>query len=143
MLGPEGTFTTPPYPKAHFTLKRKLIKVGRLTRRSKALTIRLHGLPADTLVKVQLTAGKKRLRKSGKVKAGKLKLKVRLTRKFRHALLSEGKLSAAGHGAAAGRHRQQRQLPGQAPQAPQAAQAPLDDGPPLRRDVGEGLHRLL
>ena len=93
VLGPEGAFTTPPYPKAHFKLTRRLIKVSRLTRRSKTLTIRLHGLPSGTGVNAQLKAGRKRLRKDGSVKTdGKLKLKVRLVRKFRRALLREGKL---------------------------------------------------
>ena len=58
------------------------------------LTFKLHGLPAGTIVGIQLKAGKKRTRKSGKVIAAKLTLKVRLTRKFRDALLGKGKLSA-------------------------------------------------
>lgn len=96
VLGPEGTFTTPPYPgpaKSHFKLKRKMIKVSRLTRRSKTLTVKLHGLPADAVVKADLKAGRKHRRKSGKVKAGKLTLKMRLTRKFRQALVGKGQAS--------------------------------------------------
>ena len=55
VLGPEGTFTTPPYPvarpstpqKARFKLRRENISLGQLTRRSERLKAKLHGLPAE------------------------------------------------------------------------------------------------
>jgi hypothetical protein len=66
VLGPEGTFATPPYPmiaaekviqKAHFRLRRGNVRLGRLTRRSERLKARVHGLPAKTVVKVRLLVG--------------------------------------------------------------------------------------
>jgi hypothetical protein len=91
LLGPEGTFTTPalksPAAKAHFKLHRKSIRIGKLTRRSKKVTVKVRDLPAKTLIKVGLTAGKRhaggRRRANSK---GRVTLKIRFSKKFRAAL---------------------------------------------------------
>jgi hypothetical protein len=97
-LGQEGTFTTPalngPPAGAHFKLKRKQIKIGKLTRRSKQVMVRVRGLPAGTLVKVGLKAGKGHA--GGKKKAnakGHATLKIKFSKKFRKAL-HDGRLKA-------------------------------------------------
>jgi hypothetical protein len=101
VLGPEGTFTTPAPPKpvlvapmpvtkkAHFKLSKKLVSFGKLTRRSKRLEVRVHGLPAGTVIKLKLGAGKAHLKARKKAdKKGVAKFKLTLPRKFRAALSS-------------------------------------------------------
>jgi len=102
-LGPEGTFTTPPFaiPSAktatpagkpirrHFKLRRKSVALGKLTRSSKQLTIKVRSLPAGTVVKLRLKAGK------GKAKAkksagagGSVRFDLKLSQKLLKALHS-------------------------------------------------------
>ncbi len=93
--GPEGTFTTPPLAvpisgvaaKKRFKLRRKLIRIGKLTRRSKKLIVRLHGLPAKTKVKLRLKAGrvKQTARKRAKTN-GRLTFKLVLSKRVRKAI---------------------------------------------------------
>jgi hypothetical protein len=100
VLGPEGSFTTPAppkpappvtavagVPKKHFKLSKKLVSFTKLTRNSKKIKVRVHGLPTGTVIKLKLNAGKGRL-KGRKVagKSGLVKFTPKLTRKFRKAL---------------------------------------------------------
>ena len=54
-MGPEGTFTTPPFPtrtpvisKARFRLRKGQVKVGKLTRKSRTLIVTIRGLPTGS-----------------------------------------------------------------------------------------------
>jgi hypothetical protein len=89
VLGPEGTFTTPPYPtaRARFRLRRKLVRVGRLTRRSKRLVVALHGLPGRTKVKLKLSVGGAKQSARRRARAnGRLTFRLVLSRRIRKAL---------------------------------------------------------
>jgi hypothetical protein len=102
VLGPEGTFATPAPPKppvaspltvtaakkkTHFRLSKKLVSFGKLTRSSKKLKVKVRGLPAGTVVKLKLNAGKVRLKARKQAgKSGVAKFKSALPRKFRRAL---------------------------------------------------------
>jgi hypothetical protein len=95
VLGPEGTFTTPPYPvpamspvrKSRFRLRRKQVKIGRLGHRSKTLIVKVKGLPAKTKVKLKLTVGKSKQSARKKAKAnGRVRFKVQLSKRIRKAL---------------------------------------------------------
>jgi hypothetical protein len=95
VLGPEGTFTTPPYPvapiaairKSRFKLRKGQVRIGRLGHRSKVLMVKVRGLPAKTKVKLRLTAGKSKqsARKKGKAN-GRVKFKMTLSKRVRKAL---------------------------------------------------------
>ena len=96
VLGPEGTFTTPPYPvapiaavrkKSRFRLRRGQVTIGRLTHRSKVLIVRVRGLPAKTKVKLRLTAGKDKQSARKHAKAnGRVRFKLTLSKRIRKAL---------------------------------------------------------
>ena len=67
VLGPEGTFTTPPYPvaaartrvqKARFKLRKGQIRIGRLEAPLESADRQGQGLPARIKVKLKLTAAK-------------------------------------------------------------------------------------
>jgi hypothetical protein len=102
-LGPEGTFTTPPYTAAtsgqqpvHFKLQRKQIKLGRLTRHSRKLRIVVRSLPPETLVIVKLVAGRRHLKARKKAKAGnRVEFTIHFPGKFREALHNR-RLKAVG-----------------------------------------------
>ncbi len=92
VLGPEGTFTTPPFVavtsrRSHFRLSRKDVRLGKLTRRTRVLRARVRGLPKGTVVRVKLKAGKRHVkaRKKEKLK-GTVKFKLHLSKKLRKAL---------------------------------------------------------
>ena len=118
VLGPEGTFTTlPPLPpvtavaKKRFKLRRGNVKLGRLTRRSKRLKARVHGLPAKTVVKVRLFVGgsKQTARKEGEQEGpGHLQTGAVQTHP-QSASQEEGQaLQGQGHSVPAGRTAEQR-----------------------------------
>jgi hypothetical protein len=94
VLGPEGTFTTlpplsavPTVTKRRFILRRGNVKVGRLTRRSKRLKARAHGLPAKTVVKVTLfVGGSKQTARKKASKRGLAIFKPSLSKRIRKAL---------------------------------------------------------
>jgi hypothetical protein len=99
VLGPEGTFATPPFPtkaavsllqKAHFRLRKGQIRLGRLTRRSERLKARVHGLPAKTVVAVRLLVGgsKQTARKKAN-RRGLAVFKPALSKRIRKALHKE------------------------------------------------------
>jgi hypothetical protein len=95
-MGPEGTFTTPPLPPpvpisapAHrrFKLRKGQVRVGKLTRHSKQLILKVRKLPAKTRVTVKLKAGKSKqtARKRAKV-SGRANFKIILSKRIRKAL---------------------------------------------------------
>jgi hypothetical protein len=96
VLGPEGTFTTPPYPvapiaavrkKSRFKLRKGQVRIGRIGHRSKVLIVRVRGLPAKTKVKLRLTAGKDKQSARKKAKAnGRVRFKLTLSKRIRKAL---------------------------------------------------------
>jgi hypothetical protein len=95
VLGPEGTFTTPPYPvpvanpvgKPRFKLRKKQVRIGRLGHHSKVLIVKVRGLPAKTKVKLKLTVGKSKQSARKKAKAnGRAKFKMQLSKRIRKAL---------------------------------------------------------
>jgi hypothetical protein len=98
-LGPEGTFTTPPYPLAvpilsqralRFRLRRSQVKIGKLNRSSKKLSVRVIGLPAKTKVTLKLIVGKSKQTARKKAKAnGSARFKPALSKRIRKALLDE------------------------------------------------------
>ncbi len=96
VLGPEGTFSTSSdavpisgrAPNVHrFKLRKRLVRIGKLRRRSRKLIIRLHGLPAKTRVKLKLTAGgaKQSARKKANTR-GRLTFKLVLSKRVRKAI---------------------------------------------------------
>jgi hypothetical protein len=109
VLGPEGTFTTPPIPpsptppgstpsvetppaavKSHFTLRKGAIAIARLERSSKRLLVRVRGLPARTAAGLDLKAGSAHLQGRRLAPAdGLVKFDILLSGKVREALLSE------------------------------------------------------
>jgi hypothetical protein len=99
VLGPEGTFTTPALPvaavasptgKKRFRLRRKQVRIGKLTRHSKFLVVKVRGLPAKTKVKLKLTVGKSKQSARKKAKAnGRVRFKMRLSKRIRKALQDE------------------------------------------------------
>jgi hypothetical protein len=98
VLGPEGTFTTPPYPvapidavrKSRFKLRKRNVKVGKLTRSSTKLLVKVLGLPAKTKVKLRLTVGKSKQSARKKAKAnGRARFKPSLSKRIRKALLDK------------------------------------------------------
>jgi hypothetical protein len=98
VLGPEGTFATPPYPtsavsvlqKARFRLRKGQVRLGRLTRSSERLKARVHGLPAKTVVAVRLLVGgsKQTARKKANQR-GLAIFKPALSKRIRKALHKE------------------------------------------------------
>jgi hypothetical protein len=116
VLGPEGTFTTPPLPtppestppgstpaastpstaapsptaKPHFRLRKGAIAIGKLRRSSKRLLVRVRDLPADTATSLELDAGKGHLKARKVASAGGLaKFDLKLPAKVRAALENE------------------------------------------------------
>jgi hypothetical protein len=99
-LGPEGTFTTPPFPNTvpisgpgrsrFFKLRRRQVKIGKLTHDSKVLIVKVRGLPAKTKVKLKLTVGGSKQSARKKAKAnGRVKFKMQLSKRIRKALRDE------------------------------------------------------
>jgi hypothetical protein len=92
VLGPEATFTTPPLkspaaPRSHFTLRGKQVKIGKLTRRSKKVVVRVRELPPSTLVKLRLTARRRHVGGKGTASSeGLATLTIKFSKKFRKAL---------------------------------------------------------
>jgi hypothetical protein len=95
VLGPEGTFATPPYPiaavnvlqKARFKLRKGQVRLGRLTRRSERLKAKVHGLPAKTVVKVRLIlGGSKQTARKRASKRGLASFRPALSKRIRKAL---------------------------------------------------------
>jgi hypothetical protein len=102
VLGPEGTFTTPPFAvpaasataapkpvKPHFKLSKKSVSIGKLTRSSTKLTVKVRKLPAGTVMTLKLKAGKAAMKaKKAARKSGSVLFTVKLSRKLRKALRS-------------------------------------------------------
>jgi hypothetical protein len=91
VLGPEGSFTVPAIApvlaKSHFKLRKNLVAVGKLKRGSRKLTIKVHGLPGDTLVDVGLKVRKAKAKGHKKAAAnGKARVTLNFKRKLRKAL---------------------------------------------------------
>ncbi len=94
VLGPEGSFTTPAQETAkaavkrkRFKLRRKQISGARLTRRSRRLTVRVHGLPSSTIVELRLRVGKAHLKAKRKAGSkGLVVFKLKLPKTLRRAL---------------------------------------------------------
>jgi hypothetical protein len=90
---PSGSPPPPQPPVSHFTLKRSALKVGKITRKSRFLTLTIKGLPPRAVVDAQLSgnlraAALKKLA-HGRARAnlsGVVKLKVRLSAKTRKLL---------------------------------------------------------
>lgn len=92
VLGPEGSFTTPPATpgakvtttvKLHFVLTRRMVKVGKLRRGARKLPVSLHGLPPKTAIRLRLALGKPKATAKGTAEASGnativLKLKAKL-----------------------------------------------------------------
>jgi hypothetical protein len=98
VLGPEGTFTTPPYPlpaanpvgKSRFRLRKKQVRIGGLGHRSKVLIVKVRGLPAKTKVTLKLTVGGSKQSARKKAKAnGRVRFKMLLSKRIRKALSDE------------------------------------------------------
>jgi hypothetical protein len=97
-LGPEGTFTTPPFPlavpavdkKTRFKLRKGQVRVGKLTRKSKKLIVSIRGLPTGSKAKLRLKVGKRKqlARKKGKPN-GRVRFKVTLSKRIRKELLDD------------------------------------------------------
>jgi hypothetical protein len=98
-LGPEGTFTTPPFPSmipisgpgtSRFKLRKGQVRVGRLTRKSKRLLVKVRGLPAKSKVKLRLTVGKSKQTARKKAKSnGRVTFRLTLAKRIRKALLDD------------------------------------------------------
>jgi hypothetical protein len=94
VLGPEGTFATPPdaaplapISKKRFRLRRGQIKVGPIRRRSKKLRVRVVRLPPRTKVKLRLIArGAKQSARKKARRSGKAIFKMVLSKRIRKAL---------------------------------------------------------
>jgi hypothetical protein len=91
------TVTPPPTPpgNVHFVLKSSLLKlVGKISRRSKSITILASGLPSGTRLSGQLLAGKKKLASGSATaaaapKKGTARLTFKLSKKARKRLKSK------------------------------------------------------
>ncbi len=98
VLGPEETFTVPAAPATpaavavaatprRFRLRHRNIRVSHITRHSKRLIVRLHGLPAKTRVKLKLIAhGAKQSARRKANRNGRLTFKLVLSKRIRKAL---------------------------------------------------------
>jgi hypothetical protein len=94
VLGPEGTFTTGgprPVPIAatgkRFRLRRRNVRVGRLTRRSKKLLVSVRGVPARCVLKLRLSVGgSKQLARKKANARGRAAFKLRFSKRIRKAL---------------------------------------------------------
>ena len=103
-LGPEGSFTTPPYPEKKavkhkmFRIRRSMLKIGRLTHRSHALKVAGRRFPKGTAVGLKLTLGKSKASRRIKANArgrfvARLKIKGGLRRALRDTHLKALKLT--------------------------------------------------